>query len=361
MSAAVQASQAIVRARCEAARAEAGGVKVYTLRVHGASAQFLGSLRPGRHVAIEHPDASGAVQQRLYSITRYQRCRDHEDAGLFEIAVKSSGRGSVSDHMHAVLGEGGELPMHHVSGDITADLVLGLDSLVMLAGGIGLTLPLALLRELAQLQRQGRRVPRTTLLLCFARMADIPFLQELQQLCETAPWFDLRIHITREDIAAHGPFVPGRPSQQSLLALGQPQAVVICGGHAFAQTFREHARACFPDAIQHIEAFTPPVASAVQAGDAVQSCRLELAHSGQIVEAPSGKSLLDILEGVGIAIRSQCRAGICGSCRIRIAGGSSRLEADFCLSDKEKDAGYALACCTFPASGHIHVDLKPGA
>src|SRR2546427_9338483 len=37
--------------------------------------------------------------------------------------------------------------------------------------------------------------------------------------------FDLRIHITREDIAAHGPFVPGRPSQQSLLALGQPQAV----------------------------------------------------------------------------------------------------------------------------------------
>src|SRR5256885_13455861 len=66
-------------------------------------------------------------------------------------------------------------------------------SLVMLAGGIGLTLPLALLRELDRLQQQGRRVPRTTLLLCFARMADIPFLQELQQLCETAPWFDLRI------------------------------------------------------------------------------------------------------------------------------------------------------------------------
>ena len=104
-------------------------------------------------------------------------------------------------------------------------------------------------------------VPRTTLLLCFARVADIPFLQELQHLAAHAPWFDLCIHITREDITAHGPFVPGRPSPQSLLALGQPQAVVICGGHAFAQTFREHARACFPGAIQHIEAFTPPAAS----------------------------------------------------------------------------------------------------
>src|SRR2546427_11945172 len=85
--------------------------------------------------------------------------------------------------------------------------------------------------------------------------------------------FDLRIHITREDIAAHGPFVPGRPSQQSLLALGQPQAVVICGGHAFAQTFREHARACFPGAIQHIEAFTPPAASRSEERRVGKECR----------------------------------------------------------------------------------------
>lgn len=358
MSAALQAGSML--ARCAAARAEAGGVMVYTLRVQGASAQFLGGLRPGRHVAVEHADASGTMQQRLYSITRYEPCSEHDGAGQFDIAVKSSGRGSVSDHMHAVLRAGSTLPLGGVAGDITADLVLGLDSLVMLAGGIGLTLPLALLRELDRLRQQGRRVPRTTLLLCFARMADIPFLQELQQLCETAPWFDLRIHITREDIAAHGPFVPGRPSQQSLLALGQPQAVVICGGHAFAQTFREHARACFPGAIQHIEAFTPPAASTAQPGETAQACQLQIAHSGQIVEAASGKSLLEILEGVGIAIRSQCRAGICGSCRIRITGGSSRLEADFCLSDREKEAGYALACCTFPSAGHIHVDLKPG-
>src|SRR2546427_5950004 len=55
MSAALQAGSTL--ARCAAARAEAGGGMVYTLRVQGASAQFLGGLRPRRHVAIEHADA----------------------------------------------------------------------------------------------------------------------------------------------------------------------------------------------------------------------------------------------------------------------------------------------------------------
>lgn len=365
---------AAIQARCVAAREEVGGVKVYTLRVQNASAQFLGGLRPGRHVAIAHPDACGTVHERLYSITRSEAGESSEGVGrhgVFDIAVKSSGRGSVSDHMHAVLREGAMLALHHVSGGITADLVLGLDSLAMLAGGIGVTLPLALLRELARLDRQGRRVPRTTLLLSFPRIADIPFLHELLQLSLTTGWFGLRIHITREEISTNSPdslFVPGRPSHEALRALGQPQAVVICGSHGFAQAFREHARICFPQAVQHIEAFTSPDAATATAStaqvretDASQQLHLQILHSGQIISAPPGKSLLEILEGAGVAIRSQCRAGICGSCRIRMAGGCSRMEADFCLSDKDKGAGYALACCTFPTAGHISIDLKPGA
>jgi ferredoxin len=239
----------------------------------------------------------------------------------------------------------------------------------MLAGGIGITLPLALLRELARLDRQGRRVPRTTLLLSFSRIADIPFLHELLQLSLTTSWFGLRIHITREGISANGLFVPGRPSQEALRALGPPQAVVICGSHGFAQAFREHARTCFPRAVQHIEAFTPPAGAAatptssaqVRQTQASQQIQLQILHSGQIVPAQAGKSLLEILEGAGVAIRSQCRAGICGSCRVRMTGGCSRMEADFCLSDKDKGAGYALACCTFPTAGHISIDLKHGA
>ena len=76
---------------------------------------------------------------------------------------------------------------------------------------------------------------------------------------------------------------------------------------------------------------------------------------------PAGKSLLDMLESNGIAVRSLCRAGICGNCRIKVSDGEYTLEPDFCLSDQDKDEGYALACCTFPQSGAIKVGLNPPA
>lgn len=60
-------------------------------------------------------------------------------------------------------------------------------------------------------------------------------------------------------------------------------------------------------------------------------------------------------------MRSLCRAGICGHCRLKVSQGHYTLEPDFCLTDKDKDEGYALACCTFPQSGTIKVDLTTTA
>lgn len=345
-----------IQARCEATHMEPGGIKAFTFRLLGQQTEILHDLRPGKHVAISYPDQFGVTQERLYSITNQPR------EAMFEIAVKSAGRGGVSDSMHAALHEGANISVRYVAGEITVDTVLDFERLGMIAGGIGVTLPIALLRELDRSACQGKHVPQTTLIVCFPRMADVPFLQELLQLSLTASWFKLQIHLTREDAMAAGPFVSGRPSATSLLAMGQPQSVVICGSHAFAQTFREHVRACFPSASQQIESFTPPAAQLPQDGSELpQACRIEIADNGQVVEAESGRSLLEMLEGEGISIRSQCRAGICGSCRVRVTGGSSRFEADFCLSDSEREKGYALACCTFPMSGNIQIDLRPGA
>lgn len=343
---------ASIQTRCEAMQLESGGIKVFSIRVLSEPLEFLRDLRPGKHVAISYPDRSGNIQERLYSITN----RPHE--AMFEIAVKSTGRGGVSDSMHAALRAGESISVRNVAGEITVDTVIGFECLGMIAGGIGVTLPIALLRELNRKATQGARVPQTTAILCFPRITDIPFLQELLRMSSNSSWFKLQIHLTREEAVPEGPFVSGRPSVASLHVMGQPQSVVICGSHAFAQTFREHVRACFPSADQQIESFTPPAAQLPQPRrETTQFCQIEIAHNGQVVEAESGKSLLEILESKGIQIRNQCRAGICGSCRIRVAGGRSRFEADFCLSDSEKEVGYALACCTFPMSGSIHVDL----
>jgi len=349
---------ATIRAYCEQATSEAGGIRVFTLRVRDGHADFLRAFQPGRHVAIHYPDISGVPQQRFYSITR----RSHPD--LFEIAVKRSDRGGVSDHLHSTLQEGSVVPLQYVAGDISVDTIIGHDRIGMVAGGVGITLPIALLRELAARSRRGQSVPDVVLLLCMQKITDIPFLHELLELCHTTRWFKFRVFVTREDVQASDHFAPGRPSADSLGILEQPQAVVICGSHAFAQSFREHVADKFPDARLLIEAFTPPAAPVLlenlqaKASPAIQ---LHVAGNEGVIEAYPGKSLLEILESNGIPIRSQCRSGICGTCRVKIADGECRFEPDFCLGDHEKRNGHALACCTFPLSGSITVDLRPNA
>ncbi|WP_234054172.1 MULTISPECIES: 2Fe-2S iron-sulfur cluster-binding protein [unclassified Xanthobacter] len=81
--------------------------------------------------------------------------------------------------------------------------------------------------------------------------------------------------------------------------------------------------------------------------------RLLLAETGRMLGVAPGKSILEILDDYGVPLRSGCRSGICGGCRIRIVGGECRVEADSSLNNAERANGYALACCVFPISGDV--------
>lgn len=342
-----------IQARCETVRPEAGNVKVFTLRVQGGHFDFLRSLQAGKHVALSYPDTGGTVQQRLYSITR------KADADLFEIAVKGSGRNSVSDHMHATLREGMTVPLQYVAGDISVDSILDYQRIAMIAGGIGITLPIALLRELAYRDRNGQHVPRVQLLLSMPRVSDIPFLHELLELDLTTDWFSLSVFVTRENIRSSAQFNVGRPSPDTMQRLQDPQAVVICGSHGFAQALREYTAQAYPVSHMLIEAFSPPAAPVAGLAPAPDAAPLQLhvPSAGLTLSPEPGSSLLEMLEAGQVPIRSQCRAGICGACRVTISDGDCRFEPDFCLSEQDKAQGHALACCTFPLSGALNVDI----
>jgi ferredoxin-NADP reductase len=342
-------------ALCEHVSAETANVKVFTLRAVDAPVEFLDSLEAGRHVALHAADMAGTYHQRLYSITR------KHGVDRFDIAVKREGHGGVSDQLHATLQAGSTTAMQFVAGDISLESVLGCRQVGMLAGGIGITLPIALLRGLAERAQRGLAVPDVSLLLCVPCIAEIAFLQELLELELSTSWFSLQLFVTREAVNNNGHFSAGRPQVQDLSRLGNPDRVVICGSHGFAQAMREHALAMFPASRLLIESFTPPAAPACATQPQAQTdatLRLHLNHNDQVLEPPPGKSLLEMLESGGIAVRSLCRAGICGHCRLKVSEGHYTLEPDFCLTDKDKDDGYALACCTFPQSGTIKVDLS---
>jgi len=371
-----------VSVRCDSTALEAGNVKVFALRLP-ASHGLCHDIDPGRYVALEYADMAGGMQQRMYSVTRKPA------PDVFEIAVRHTGTHGVADRLHASLEQGAAVTLLYTGGDITVDAMLAHRQVLMWAGGIGVTLPIALLRELAELARDGWPVPRVTLYLCCPRVQDVSFLHELLELDLTCEWFDMQVFITRQPIDSDSRhFRAGRPSDEMLAALPAPGAVLLCGGHQFALETRSRVRTLFPHAELLIESFSapkaaPPAPSNVPfdmpadmppdmppdtpldtpaATPAATPARAVIAIAGRDLSlaADPGKSLLDNLEQHGVAIRSQCRSGICGSCRLKVLSGDCRREADFCLDEQDVRDGYALACCTFPTAGELTVALGAG-
>jgi ferredoxin-NADP reductase len=202
-----------ISVRCDSTAQEAGGVKIFALRLPAAANSESHAIDPGRYVALEYADMAGGVQQRMYSVTRKPA------PDVFEIAVRRTGTQGVADRLHASLTEGAAVTLLYTGGDITVDAVLAHREVLMWAGGIGVTLPIALLRELAQQARQGCQVPHVTLYLCCPRVADVPFLHELLELDLTCAWFDMQVFITRQPIDTGSQhFRAGRPSEAMLRA-----------------------------------------------------------------------------------------------------------------------------------------------
>lgn len=72
-----------------------------------------------------------------------------------------------------------------------------------------------------------------------------------------------------------------------------------------------------------------------------KTVNLRVKFNGEIYEgtAPTHLSLLDNIENMNIDIRSSCRFGRCGSCRIRFVNGK--------LNTCTFEDGYVLSCATY--------------
>jgi ferredoxin len=69
----------------------------------------------------------------------------------------------------------------------------------------------------------------------------------------------------------------------------------------------------------------------------------------------AGATILDAADEAGIFIDNACRYGTCGSCRIKLASGSVRMQVEDALTKEDKAGGYILACQA-EISGDVVVD-----
>ena len=172
-------------------------------------------------------------------------------------------------------------------------------------------------------------------------------------------WFTLQVFITRGGVQNRSLiFRSERLAEDDLREVGQPDAVVICGSHGFASDMHQMARRVFSNSRLFVESFSAPASQEpihIGTNDGQAAGKTSLTVRGLSFPANPSKTVLEHLETNGISIRSQCRSGICGNCRIQILAGECTREADFSLSDTERLSGYALACCTYPKRGELSI------
>ncbi len=73
----------------------------------------------------------------------------------------------------------------------------------------------------------------------------------------------------------------------------------------------------------------------------------------RVVEAPSGKPLLDTLETAGLDLPYGCRHGVCITCAARLLDGRVDQSEGTALKPAEKAEGYVLLCIARPCSACV--------
>lgn len=297
-------------------RLEADDVVSLTLADPGGST--LPSWSPGAHIDLKLP--SGTMRQ-------YSLCGDPEDRDTYTVAVlrEEHGRGgSMEVHDSGLVGRRLTVrgPRNHFA-------LAESEHYLFLAGGIGITPILAMIREVARagadwsLHYGGRT--RTSMAF-------------VDQLLAAGPE---RVQITPLDQMGMLPIA-------ELLEQAQPGTSIYCCGPE--GMIRAVGDACVDAGLAdllHLERFGPATGPTLDAhtDDArATSFTVELRESGLELEVPADRTLLDVVREVVPDVGFSCEEGYCGSCETRVLAGTP-LHNDTILSDEERERGDTMMIC----------------
>jgi vanillate O-demethylase ferredoxin subunit len=124
-----------------------------------------------------------------------------------------------------------------------------------------------------------------------------------------------------------------------------------CGPASLMVAATEASKA-WPAERVHCEYFTAPRSETL---DEDRPFRVRLAHSGVEYEVPVGETIVDVLRGHGIAVRTSCELGYCGACLTRYLAGEPD-HRDQALEENGRKR-YVLICCARSKTPLLELDL----
>lgn len=331
-SAAVNTSAPIAGARLllEVTDIQAEARDVLQIELRAAGGGELPPFEPGAHLPLGLPN--GLL--RHYSLANDWRERDRYVIGVGRTAQSKGG----SLFVHQGLRRGMRLQTGLPKNGFALDP--GAQQYLFLAGGIGITPILAMIRWCQAHARPWR--------LAYAvRSAQRgAFLETLQALQAQGGG---QIHLHADDQMAQvfdaGPWLAGAPAGEH----------VYCCGPAPMMAAVKAAAAHRDPATVHFEFFAAPTDDVPVRAN--RPLRVELRRSGRTLEVPADRSILQVLQDHGVQVVSSCREGTCRTCETAVCEGAIE-HRDYCLTPAEQEAGRTMMVCVSRALGeHLVLDL----
>jgi vanillate O-demethylase ferredoxin subunit len=209
---------------------------------------------------------------------------------------------------------------------------------IFIAGGIGVTPILSMLRRLDALSRpwQLHYAARST--------EEAAYADEIRAMAERGAGtveFCFRSACTsRLDIAG---IVADAPADAHLYC---------CGPGAMIDAFQVACSGRAPSSI-HCERF-----SATAEADITGGFDLLLQHSGRRITVAPGKTILETLLDHSVEVSYACSAGVCGTCITRVIDGVPDHRDDYLTADEKQSNRSIMICCSGSHSATLVLDLS---
>lgn len=330
---------------------------VQTFRMADPSADRLPfDFLPGQFLQVEVTPADGKPARRSYTIASSPTQRAY-----VELTVKREEQGAVSRHLHDRVAVGDLLK---IAGPFGAFTFTGTDaeSIVLIAGGVGITPMMSVLRYLTDTAWTGEIfflygarsteefVFRDELERLERRFSNLHVIAAMQRTPGTV-WLGPEGPITRQmlvdavpDIARRRIHLCGPPGmmaamRKELAALGVPEAQLR------TEAFGPASLPADPGALE-VKPAPSGAAGAPSASLApsVAATTITFSVAGVSAPLPADQTVLEAAEGAGVEIPYACRAGECGVCVTKLISGEVTMEVESGLDPSDKANGYILAC-----------------
>ncbi|WP_146039437.1 MULTISPECIES: 2Fe-2S iron-sulfur cluster-binding protein [unclassified Variovorax] len=308
---------------------------------------------PGQFLNVAF-SVGGARMNRSYTISSSPTQRDHVD-----LTVKREPRGAVSRHVDDVLKVGDQI---EAGGPVGKSTFTGTeaDSVVLIAGGVGITPMMSIARYLTERSWPG------DIFLVYACRAPVDFIfardvAELQRVNkklhvavamehpEGTEWQGLRGRLTKELLAQTVPDIASR-------------RIHLCGPPVMMDAVKAILTELKvpPDQVK-TESFGSAAPTPGAAGTTAKSTApatgplVTFSKNNKSSKIHVDQTVLELSEELDIGIEFSCRVGTCGICKVKMTSGEVEMAVEDGLDPEDKANGMILACQAKP-TGPVTVE-----